>query len=305
MNEWFLCVDCERCYKVSEIRITKIKDDLTGLFHTIELCPYEDCNGSPEVTYEAYDEDAEISSWSGGWSWREVLEAIPEYPRIPERGRVYRIYPECPPHPIYPFLNRLGSTIRVTVDTNELFNIHNGTGDSVGLNRLMELHSEGNIRICIPAIAASENRSGGVKLENYAEFEEFVASLGLTDYEELSPILLLDEGYLGYGLAYTPVMMRLARRIHHILSPSIEFDYEDYVARLGEFFTSRHYRKWLNVTCDVMAMWSHIHHRADFFVTEDQNFHKRTKKPRLLELGARQICTPSECVSELTRFGYA
>jgi hypothetical protein len=94
-------------------------------------------------------------------------------------------------------------------------------------------------------------------------------------------------------------------RLDTILFPNIEFDYEDYVARIGECFSSRDSRKWLNAACDVMMIWSHIHHRADFFVTEDRNFHKLTKKPRLLELGARQICTPSDCVSELTRFGYA
>jgi hypothetical protein len=282
-------------------RVVKIEDALSG---TVELCPYEDCVGNPKVTYKDYHEGTDISSWSGGWAWQEVREAIPDYPKVPERGKVYRIYPEYPPHPRYPFLNRPGSKIRITFDTNELFNINNGTGEILGLRRLLELHSEGIIRICIPAIAASENRRGGVKLKNYVEFEEFVAKIGLRGYEELSPILLLNEGYVGHGLPCTPVMMRLARSIQAVLSPNIDIEYEDYVSRLGESFSPPDSgKKWLNAICDIMAKWSHIHHRADFFVTEDKNFHKPMKKPRLLALGARQICKPEECVSELTRLG--
>ncbi len=304
MNGWFLCVDCERCYRLGESRTVKVKNALTGLFNALELCPYEDCSGNSEITYEIYDEDTEINGWSGGWPWEEVLEAIPYYPRSPKRGEIYRIYPICPPFPIYLFRDRPNSAIRVTLDTNELFNIHYRTGDIDGLGCLMELHSRGIIKICIPAISASENRPGGLQFRNYTEFEAFVASLGFKNYEELSPILLLDKGYIGHGLSSNPIRLRLAHSIHAILFPTMAFDSPNHETGSDASFTPGHARKWLNAICDTMAIWSHIHHRADFFVTEDRNFQKQTKKPRLLELGARQICTPSECVSELMRFGY-
>ena len=95
-------------------------------------------------------------------------------------------------------------------------------------------------------------------------------------------------------------MEHLERQIHEILFPKIEFHYEAYAARLNHPVSPPLHRKWLNAKCDVQAMWGHIWHSADIFVTEDRNFHKATKKPRLEAFGAGQICTPSECVSLLS-----
>ena len=39
-------------------------------------------------------------------------------------------------------------------------------------------------------------------------------------------------------------------------------------------------------------MWCHLHYKNDIFVTSDGNFHKATKLPRLLALGAGQIVRP-------------
>ncbi len=189
--------------------------------------------------------------------------------------------------------------MRVTLDRNELIHIRNSTGDIAGLRRLTELHSNGVIRLCIPAIAGSERQRDGTTLDNYSKFEAFLADLGLEGYEELMPMFYLDVCYLDHGLVTGPEMERLERQIHEILFPNVEFHYESYAAKLGHPVTPPLHRKWLNAKCDVQAMWSHIYHRADIFVTEDSNFHKATKKPRLVALGAGQICTPSECVSAL------
>lgn len=211
MDKWFLCIDCERCYKQNESRVIQVKPPNSELLYTVELCPYADCGGNSEVTYRTHREERIINGWSGGWSWDKALEAIPDYPEIPERGKVYRIYPKCPPDPIYPFRNRPNRKIKVTFDWNGLINLQNGTGDIEGLSSLMELHSKGAISICIPAIAASENQKDGRKLEHYQDFEEFVSKLGLKDYEEIQPMFVHDVCYLGHGLACTPPMMRLAR----------------------------------------------------------------------------------------------
>jgi hypothetical protein len=49
----------------------------------------------------------------------------------------------------------------------------------------------------------------------------------------------------------------------------------------------------------VLTLWSHIRYNGDIFVTNDSNFHKQTKKPRLVELGCGKILTPSEAVKML------
>ena len=186
--------------------------------------------------------------------------------------------------------------MRITLDRNGLLNLSNGTGDIGSLRHLRELHLKGSIKLCIPAIGASERQRDGTTLDSYSKFEAFLASVGIAGYEELVPMCYWDVSYWDHCLLTEPEMERLERQIHEILFPNIEFDYEPYAAKHDQPTTPPFDRKWLNPKCDVQAMWSHIYHGSDVFVTEDGNFHKVTKKPRLVKLGAGQICTPSECV---------
>jgi hypothetical protein len=188
------------------------------------------------------------------------------------------------------------AVIRVTLDRNALLNLERGDGDTAGLRRLVELHSNGVIMLCVPAILASERQRDGTRLDTYAKFQSFLASLGLRDYEEFKPPLYIGMAYVGHCVIHGAEMERVEQQIHEILFPNLEFKYADYVARLGSRVTTRLRQKWRNAKCDVLAIWSHIHYGADIFVTEDRNFHKVTKKPRLLALGAGRICRPSECV---------
>jgi len=54
---------------------------------------------------------------------------------------------------------------------------------------------------------------------------------------------------------------------------------------------------WRNRKCDVQAIWSHIHHKRDVFVTSDCNFHKADKKAALIALGAGRIEHPEGALS--------
>ena len=185
--------------------------------------------------------------------------------------------------------------MRVTLDRNALLNLDRGGGDIEGLRRLVELYSNGVIMLCIPAILASERQRDGTTLDSYSKFQSFLVSLGLRDYDEFRPPLYVGMAYVGHCVIHGPEMERLERHIHEILFSNLEFMYADYLARLGPGVTPRLQKKWRNAKCDVLAMWSHIHYGADIFVTEDRNFHKTTKKPQLIALGAKQICTPSTC----------
>jgi len=61
------CLHCERTYKRGEFRFVD-----GG-----EFCPYEDCDGHIFVD---------------GWPWVKVRKANPQYPEIPEPGKVYSLY---------------------------------------------------------------------------------------------------------------------------------------------------------------------------------------------------------------------
>jgi len=98
----------------------------------------------------------------------------------------------------------------------------------------------------------------------------------------------------------------LERKIHEALFPRAEFKWRDHAESHGldpdEASEGQHkeYIKWRNRKCDTLAMWCHIHYQCDCFVTRDGNFHKESKKPALVELGARRILHPAEALGLLT-----
>lgn len=82
-------------------------------------------------------------------------------------------------------------------------------------------------------------------------------------------------------------MINRATEIEQILfgeSPRIEI--------AGKPEDSIEFVAWLNRICDVQTMWCHLQYENDVFVTSDRNFHKATKTPRLIAMGAGRISTP-------------
>jgi hypothetical protein len=66
-GSWVWCLHCERCYKAGEYR----KES------SMQLCPYPDCDG-----------DTVMDSWA----WERLREIHPDYPKEPERDKVYPLY---------------------------------------------------------------------------------------------------------------------------------------------------------------------------------------------------------------------
>jgi len=88
--------------------------------------------------------------------------------------------------------------------------------------------------------------------------------------------------------------------IHNILFPDIEFKYKDYCLekQINPLETKFDW-KWLNAKCDVQVLWSHIHYGGGILVTSDNNFHKESKKPLLISLGAADILKPKEALKKI------
>lgn len=74
MNDFIWCLHCERTYSDEKPRYLSLGDG-----DILEMCPYEDCDGDTVLDAKA-------------WEW--VRECRPEYPEIPEKGKVYPLYPE-------------------------------------------------------------------------------------------------------------------------------------------------------------------------------------------------------------------
>jgi hypothetical protein len=61
------CLHCQRPYKWGQFRL------IDGL----QMCPYEGCDGDTVMD---------------GWEWKKICEANPDYPDVPELGKVYPLY---------------------------------------------------------------------------------------------------------------------------------------------------------------------------------------------------------------------
>ena len=74
------CINCERAYMNGRHRIKVMYGkewplEIRG--DTMEMCPYEGCDG-----------DAVIDAWE----WDRIRSEHSDYPEIPEEGKVYPMY---------------------------------------------------------------------------------------------------------------------------------------------------------------------------------------------------------------------
>jgi hypothetical protein len=166
-----------------------------------------------------------------------------------------------------------------TLDTNCIIALEkNEQPVARAVRALADAHERGDAKVAIVAISASERQPSGQQLGNFDEFRQRLATLGLGVLEILKPIKYWDLTFWDWDIWPDQAMLALGRRIHEVLFPGDDID----SAEPSD-------PKWRNHKCDVLALWSHIHHARDVFVTNDGTFHASTKKPVLISLGARRI----------------
>ena len=173
--------------------------------------------------------------------------------------------------------------LRFTLDTNCIIAVEKREPAAAAIEFLVAAHRQGRADVALGAISASENQRGG-RIENFRDFEAWIASVGFEGLELLPTLGYWDIGYWDNFYWASDEGEKLEVDIHNILFPG-----RDCSAPLTESRTA------LNAKCDVLAMWSHIHHGRDVFVTSDLNFH--AKKAGLLMLGAKEIARPSDAVA--------
>jgi hypothetical protein len=154
---------------------------------------------------------------------------------------------------------------------------------------LREVLRTGDCEIYVVEIGASEMRQRGIRPDRYDLFEELLEEAGVRSLPRLLPMKTWDVTFWDHDMWADDAMLSRAAEIEEVLfgkSPPIDI--------AGEPDTSEKFATWLNRVCDVQAMWCHLHYANDVFVTSDGNFHKATKRPRLLAMGAGRICRPEE-----------
>jgi hypothetical protein len=192
----------------------------------------------------------------------------------------------------------------VTFDMNCIVDLEEARPAAQHLGTIIQMRHH-QIHLRVVGISASERiRGGGRYATNFSEFQAKIVAVGLGEAEILKPICRLDMTFYGWCIMPDGQMVDLERRIHEVLFPHIEFEYEDYCRARGIDPNSGAIdSRWRNPRCDVLALWSHMHYGDGIFVTSDENFHKGTKKPALIALGAGDILTPADALTRLTAGG--
>ncbi len=187
--------------------------------------------------------------------------------------------------------------ISVTLDTNCLIEYEHLDSASPALCRIIELGNEPHIQLQLSAIMAAEHQASGKDIQNFQLFQSRIKTAGLSHVKLLRPMGIIGMTYLDWMLIVGEDMIESEGKIQKILFPNIS-------QHANEFCTvddAPGRKRWRNAKCDVQTMWCHLHYDGDIFISRDKVFHKATKKPRLIELGAGIIATPEEAIEYLDK----
>jgi len=168
--------------------------------------------------------------------------------------------------------------LQLTLDTNCLIDVAEARAGAASVLALAKAHANGIADVAVVAIAASERQTDARQLQNFGEFETRLKALGLGHLKIIKPLGYWGITFWDRSLWGTAEGIAVERKIHNILFPTLPFD--------GDAFAEEEHdrRKWRNAKCDVQSYWAHVQQRRDVFVTSDENFHKQSKKPQLIEL---------------------
>lgn len=174
--------------------------------------------------------------------------------------------------------------MKLTLDHNVIIDLANR---SANIARLREILAGSEHEAYVVEMGASEMRKRGVRPDRYDLFEALLKEAGVESLPRLTPMMIWDVTFWDHGLWADDSMAELAAKIECIL-----FGQSKSIDVAAEHKGSPKYSIWLNRLCDVHTMWCHLHYKNDVFVTSDRNFHKATKLPHLLLMGAGRICSP-------------
>lgn len=186
--------------------------------------------------------------------------------------------------------------MKTTLDYNCVIDLENEEYENSSLYSIIKLHEKGNIELAVPGISASERFKAGAKISNFSEFLKRIQKLSVREIEILKPMGVWNFTYYGWCIWGSVEMVQLDREIHETLFPNIPFNWREYAQQNDLDPENQEIKgKWRNARCDSISLWCHIHYQRDIFITRDNNFLK-TKKEKLIRLGAKSINTPDDAL---------
>jgi hypothetical protein len=189
---------------------------------------------------------------------------------------------------------------KLTFDWNCILDLDEDRPSAPCLRELLAFHAQGKVVVRLVAVSASEKQQDGSYLHNFGIFQTRLASLALKHLQLLKPPLYFGVGFWGWALWSGEELQALEQRIHGVLFPNQPLTLQECLdnAEPGQDPQVIE-REWRRDKCDVLSLWCHIWYGGDIFVTADRNFHKATKKPALIKLGAKSIRTPCETLEHV------
>jgi hypothetical protein len=172
-----------------------------------------------------------------------------------------------------------------TLDSNCIIDLEEERSGSIYLKELKGFWQSGCVELAVVSASASENRPGGQVFQSYSLFEEKLRRVGLECVRELQPPGIWDLGYWDHMLWWDDEIERQVNTIRDILFPSIQTSPPSDPSA---------YRTWRGKMCDVLIVWAHGFHKADYLVTSDERLYK--KSAELIEFGVRHVVTPREAL---------
>lgn len=183
----------------------------------------------------------------------------------------------------------------LTLDTNSLISLEEGSGQAESVKRLVELHRDGIIRVFINGSSAGENLRGKIAPQHYDPFIERLDRLGLSNLPRIAPLARLGVSFfLGQSVLASDGDSELEQKIMSVLSADGPKSFADYLTNEGLPLDSPVTPRWRNLYSDVDAIMGHIRNRNHIFVTEDLHFLRLDRRTKLIQLGAGEILTPDD-----------
>jgi len=169
------------------------------------------------------------------------------------------------------------------------------------IRKLVQMHRNKAISLRVVATSASELKPNNTHPQHFDEFKQRMALIGLGDVEILPTLGRFNFSFFDYCVFFGNRWLdQLEEEIQAVLFGEDETEFGDFCRKHGYDKRNKEaWNKWINRKCDVLTLWSHIYFNGDVFVTNDNNFYKQTKKPRLVKLGSGRILAPSEAVKML------
>lgn len=187
----------------------------------------------------------------------------------------------------------------VVIDTNLLIDLEERRNGWREVQKLIDLHNLGKIRLNIPAIMASEKFVNGKPVDSFNKFKTLAENLGFIGIEFLPPMAYFGVTFWDYSLLSGKEMQDLEEEIHRIIFPNNYFSYKDHCLKKGMDQDKKPLDKeWINRKCDIQMIWSVIYHKKKFFLTK--NVHDFQKNSLQLEkLGSFKIMKLDEFLKNI------